>query len=200
MHWTAENIPREVNAKIWASLIAPRPLALISSVNEAGTPNIAPFNAFTGLANYPAMLGVSFSQRAGREKHTLANIKATNEFVVNLVPRFLADIMMQAAAGTDQTDDFERLGLTLKKSGMGNCPRIAECPASLECRMVQCITLAPSSCEFVIALVTGVYLRDEYVTDDQLFDPMAADLLASVGVETYLSLNGETLVLPRTWE
>ncbi len=75
MHYIAENIPREVNGKIWASLIAPRPLALISTQSASGMPNVAPYNSYSGLATYPPMLGISFSKRDGEDKHTLENIK-----------------------------------------------------------------------------------------------------------------------------
>ena len=86
MHLTDEQIPSKLRGSIWACLIAPRPIALISTQDGDGLPNIAPFNAFCGLANHPPMLGVSFSGREGKDKHTLANIKATQVFVINLVP------------------------------------------------------------------------------------------------------------------
>jgi flavin reductase (DIM6/NTAB) family NADH-FMN oxidoreductase RutF len=199
MHYIAENIPREVNGKIWAALIAPRPLALISTQDANGVPNIAPYNSYAGLATYPPMLGVSFSQREGGDKHTLANIKARQVFVINLVPRYLAEVMNTAAEGTEITDDFARLGLTAIAAETVNCPRIGESPASLECRVTNIYPLPPSKCEFVVAQIVGVYLRDEFVTEGGGFDPLAADLLASVGAEDYLSLNGETLHLPKTW-
>jgi flavin reductase (DIM6/NTAB) family NADH-FMN oxidoreductase RutF len=199
MHLKIDQIPRHVNGKIWAALIAPRPLALISTRDEAGTPNIAPYNSFVGLATYPAMLGVSFSQRDGESKNTLANIKATQVFVINLVPRFLAEIMNLSAEGTVKEDDFARLELTRAEGKMIECPRIAESPASLECRVTGIHPLPPSQCEFVVAEVVGVFIRDEFVTSDQGFDPTAADLLASIGAEDYFSLNGETLFLPKSW-
>ena len=199
MHYIAENIPREVNGKIWAALIAPRPLALISTQNAASVPNIAPYSSYAGLATYPPMLGISFSKRGGENKHTLENIKATQVFVVNLVPRYLAEVMNQSAEGTAIEDDFARLGLTAIQAETVNCPRIGECPASIECRVTSIFALPPSKCEFVAAQITGVYLRDEFVTGSGGFDPMAADLLASIGAEDYLSLNGETLHLPKTW-
>ena len=199
MHYNAEDIPREVNGKIWAALIAPRPIALISTRDENGLANIAPYNSYSGLATYPPMLGVSFSQRDGADKHTLANIKATGEFVINLVPRFLAEIMNQSAEGTEKEDDFVRLGLTAVPSETIGCARIGESPASIECRVSGIMALPPSKCEFVAAQIVGVYLRDEFVTAGGGFDPLAADLLASVGAEDYLSLNGETLHLPKTW-
>ena len=199
MHYNAEDIPRDVNGKIWAALIAPRPLALISTLSASGVPNIAPYNSYSGLATYPPMLGVSFSKRDGEDKHTLANIKATQVFVVNLVPRYLADIMNQSAEGTAVEDDFARLGLTAIQAGTVDCPRIGECPASIECRVTSIFALPPSKCELVAGQIVGVYARDEFVTESGGFDPMAADLLASVGAEDYLSLNGETLHLPKTW-
>ena len=199
MHYKADEIPREVNGKLWAALIAPRPIALISTVDANGTPNIAPYNSFAGLATYPAMLGVSFSQRDGEDKITLANIKATREFVINLVPRFLAEEMNRSAEGTEKTDDFARLGLTNVPCEVVNCSRIGESPAAIDCRVTDIHGLPPSKCEFVVAQIVGVTLRDEFVTEGGSFDPMAADLLASVGAEEYLSLNGDTLHLPKTW-
>lgn len=199
MHYIAEDIPRDLNGKIWASLIAPRPIALISTRDAQGVPNIAPYNAYAGLASYPPMLGLSFSQREGEDKHTLANIKATQVFVINLVPRFLAETMNQAAEGTEHLDDFARLGLTRAECEVVKCLRVVESPASMECRLVNTMLLPPSKCEFVVGQIVGVFMRDEFVTSDSGFDPLAADLLASVGAEDYLSLNGDTLHLPKSW-
>ena len=200
MHLITENLSRELNGKIWASLISPRPLALISTQDANGVPNIAPYNSYAGLATYPPMLGISFSQpKGGGEKNTLANIKSTGVFVINLVPRFLADLMNKSAEGDDITDDFARLDLNSAPGETVDCPRVIGSPASLECRLVNTMPLTPSKCEFVVGQITGVYLRDEYVKEDGTFDPMAADLLTSIGAEDYLSLNGETLFLPKTW-
>ena len=199
MHLTIEQIPSKLRGSIWACLIAPRPIALISTQDTQGVPNIAPYNSYSGLANNPPLLGVSFSRREDEEKTTLANIKATGEFVVNLVPRFLADVMNQSAEGSEKTDDFARLGLTRAEGETIHCPRIVESPASLECRMVNTMPLPPSRCEFVVGQIVGVFMRDEFATSDIGFDTLAADLLASVGPEDYISVNGETLHLPRTW-
>ena len=77
MHLTIEQIPSKLRGSIWACLIAPRPIALISTQDAQGVPNIAPYNAFCGLANFPPLLGISFSRREDEDKNTLANIKAT---------------------------------------------------------------------------------------------------------------------------
>jgi flavin reductase (DIM6/NTAB) family NADH-FMN oxidoreductase RutF len=199
MHLTTEQLPKNLRGTIWACLIAPRPIALISSVDAAGVPNIAPYNSYSGLANNPPLLGVSFSRRGDEEKTTLSNIKETGVFVINLVPRFLAEIMNKSAEGTGTEDDFQRLGLTRAEASTITCPRIVESPASLECRLVNTVPLPPSRCEMVVAQIVGVTIRDEFYTPENGFDPLAADLLASVGAEEYLSLNGETLHLPKSW-
>ena len=199
MHLTTEQLPKNLRGTIWACLIAPRPIALISTVDAKGVPNIAPYNSYSGLANNPPLLGVSFSRRGDEEKTTLSNIKETGVFVINLVPRFLAEIMNKSAEGTESVDDFQRLGLTRAEAETVPCPRIGESPASLECRLVNTVPLPPSRCEMVVAQIVGVTIRDEFYTPENGFDPLAADLLASVGAEEYLSLNGETLHLPKTW-
>lgn len=199
MHLTSEEIPKNLRGTIWAALIAPRPIALISTVDAQGVPNIAPYNSFSGLANNPPLLGMSFSRREGEEKTTLANIKDTGIFVINLVPRYLADLMNKSAEGTGKADDFARLGLTRAEAGTISCPRVVESPASLECRLVNSMPLPPSRCEFVVGEIVGITMRDEFYTPENGFDPQAADLLASVGAENYISLNGETLHLPKSW-
>ena len=199
MHLTTEQLPKNLRGTIWACLIAPRPIALISTLDAQGVPNIAPYNSYSGLANNPPLLGVSFSRRGDEEKTTLANIKETGVFVINLVPRFLADVMNTSAEGIDKEDDFKRLGLTRAEAGTISCPRIGESPASLECRLLNIVPLPPSRCEMVVAQIVGMTIRDEFYTPENGFDPLAADLLASVGAEEYLSLNGESLHLPKTW-
>lgn len=199
MHYKSEDLPRELNGKLWACLIAPRPIALVSTQSQGGVPNIAPYNSYAGLATHPPMLGISFSQSHGHDKHTLENIKETQVFVVNLVPRFLAEIMNTSAEGAERADDFARLGLSRAGSDTIDCPRIGESPASLECRVTAIMDLPPSKCAFVAAQIVGVHIRDEFIKEDGTFDPGAADLLASVGAEDYLSLNGDSVHLPKTW-
>jgi len=194
------DIPKELNRRIWAQLISPRPLALITTLGDGDVPNIAPYNSFTGLSTYPALVGVSFGQRGSEDKQTLHNIKTRQCFAINLVPRFLAENMNEAARNAGSVDDFARLDLTRHACTSIVCPRIAECPATLECKVVDFVSLRPSTAELVIAEVTGIWIRDEFALPDGAFDNLGADLLASVGTEEYISVNGELLHLPAVWE
>ncbi len=139
-------------------------------------PNIAPYNSYAGLATYPPMLGVSFSQRAGEDKHTLANIKATGVFVINLVPRFLAEIMNTSRGRHRKRRRLCAPGPDACRCRHLDCPRIGESPASLECRVTDIMALPPSKCEFVVAQIVGIHLRDEFVKADGTFRPRRGGL------------------------
>ena len=195
------SLPEAIRRSIWPQLISPRPLALVSTVSAAGVRNIAPYNSYSGLATSPPMLGISISSRKLSEKRTLQNVRDTGEFVVNLTPRFLADVMVQSAEDTTEpVDDFIRLDLTPARAANVCADRIVECPAALECRVTQIVELPPSHSQLIVAQVIGISIRDEFYDEAGGFDAQAADLLASIGVDQYVSVNGETLTLPVTWE
>ncbi|KAB2664916.1 MAG: flavin reductase family protein, partial [Verrucomicrobia bacterium] len=79
--------------------VVPRPIAWVSTLDAAGRPNLAPFSFFTAVcARPPTLMFCPANDRFGRPKDTLANIEATGEFVVNLVPFALAEKMNATAA------------------------------------------------------------------------------------------------------
>lgn len=179
-------------AAILAAIVSPRPLAWISTRSAAGIPNIAPFNSFTSLANYPPLVGLSFSERRGEPKDTFANIEATGVFVLNVVTRGLAERMNESAReSADPTDDFARLGLTAASIDGVEVPRIGESPAALACRVESIVPLPPSKCRMVVARVVGSYVADDY-------DPIVAQTLASIGALRYATLQ-DPFTMPKTW-
>ena len=207
MHLTIDQIPRNVGGKIWAAANrAPAPRARHHNGDGAGLPNIAPYNSFAGLATNPPMLGISFSRRDGGPKNTLANIQATHVFVVNLVPRFHgrhhdANPLKRTAIprtisfawGVTPAKDARRCRLPRHRrvSGGAGVP-----PASA------IVALPPSKCDFVVARDRpACIMRDEFVVNEQGFDPLAADLLGERGGGgLYLSSMERCCSLPKTWE
>lgn len=146
---------------ILASLVVPRPIALITTVDGLGRINAAPFSFFNVLGAEPPIVAVAPGDREdGTPKDTARNIRQTREFVVNLVDESMAGAMNQCAASLPPGENELLLaGLTTLPSSSIKPPRIAESPASLEC--AEWGTLQIGDNRVVIGLVKRVHVRDE---------------------------------------
>jgi flavin reductase (DIM6/NTAB) family NADH-FMN oxidoreductase RutF len=148
-----------------ASLVTPRPIALVTSISPDGKVNAAPFSFFNVFGARPPICAFAPGDRDdGTPKDTPRNIRATHEFVVNLVDEAIGEAMNQCAASLPYGEnELVRAGLTAVPSSLVKPPRIAESPASLEC--VEWGTLEIGRNRIVIGLIKRLHLRDE------LFDP-----------------------------
>ncbi|HUC85337.1 MAG TPA: flavin reductase family protein [Candidatus Acidoferrales bacterium] len=146
---------------ILASLVTPRPIALVTSVSPDGKINAAPFSFFNLLGAAPPICAFAPGDREdGTPKDTPRNIRALHEFVVNLVDEAIAEAMNQCAASLPYGEnELERAGLTAAPSSLVRPPRIAESPASLEC--IEWGTLRIGDNRVVIGLIKRLHLRDE---------------------------------------
>jgi flavin reductase (DIM6/NTAB) family NADH-FMN oxidoreductase RutF len=146
---------------ILASLVTPRPIALVTTISADGKVNAAPFSFFNLLGAKPPICAFAPGDRDnGTPKDTALNIRAMHEFVVNLVDESVAEAMNQCAASLPFGEsELTRAGLTAAPSSVVKPPRIAESPASLEC--VEWGTLQIGSNRVVIGLIKRIHLRDE---------------------------------------
>jgi flavin reductase (DIM6/NTAB) family NADH-FMN oxidoreductase RutF len=146
---------------ILASLVTPRPIALVTTISADGKVNAAPFSFFNLLGAKPPICAFAPGVRDnGTPKDTALNIRAMHEFVVNLVDESVAEAMNQCAASLPFGEsELTRAGLTAAPSSVVKPPRIAESPASLEC--VEWGTLQIGSNRVVIGLIKRIHLRDE---------------------------------------
>ena len=121
---------------ILAGLVTPRPIALVTSIDESGRINAAPFSFFNVLGDSPPIVGFCPGDRsAGVPKDTARNIRLTHEFVVNLVDETIATQMNACAASLPPGEnELITAGLTALPSSVVKPPRIAEAPVSMECR------------------------------------------------------------------
>ena len=143
-----------------------RPIAWVVSRSAAGAVNAAPFSFFNVLAGDPPTVGISIGSRApGQPKDTLANIRETGEFVVNLVSRDNAEAMNKTATEFPPgVDELAAAGLTRLPSVKVTPPRIAESPVAFECKLFQAIPLGPSN-TLVLGHVVAMHVRDDAVLD-----------------------------------
>ena len=167
----------------FSSVVVPRPIAFISSVNAQGQYNAAPFSAFSRLTLDPPVLVIAFGRRKGQKKDTVRNIEAVGDFVVNLVDENLAERMNQAAADyPPEIDEIKEVGLTALKSDKVKSPRIAEAPLSMECKLIQTVEFGskPNRSTIILGEILMVHIKDEILTNGKL-DPLKAKIIGRLG-------------------
>jgi flavin reductase (DIM6/NTAB) family NADH-FMN oxidoreductase RutF len=147
--------------QLLASLVTPRPIAFVTTLSPDGKINAAPFSFFNLLGADPPILGVCPGDRDdGTPKDTALNIRATHEFVVNLVDESIAEAMNKCAASLPYGDnELEHAGLRSAPSTLVKPPRILEAPASLEC--VEWGTLQIGGNRLIIGLIKRLHVREE---------------------------------------
>jgi flavin reductase (DIM6/NTAB) family NADH-FMN oxidoreductase RutF len=146
---------------ILASLVVPRPIALVTTIGADGKVNAAPFSFFNVMGANPPICAFAPGDRDnGAPKDTALNVRATHEFVVNLVDEAIAEKMNLCAASLPYGEnELAFAKLTSAPSTSVKPPRIAEAPASLEC--TEWGTLQIGGNRLVIGLIKRIHLRDE---------------------------------------
>ena len=174
------------------AIVSPRPIGWISTVDAKGRANLAPYSFFNALSDNPPM--VMFSSTGGKldqayAKDTVANIRDTGEFVVNIVSFALKDQMNATSAGLDAgVDEFERAGLTKADCNQVKPPRVASSPAALECKLFKIIDLPGENNVMVIGQVVGIHLDDTVIVNG-IFDVTRYNPLARLGYTDYTTVN-----------
>jgi flavin reductase (DIM6/NTAB) family NADH-FMN oxidoreductase RutF len=166
-------------------VIAPRPIAFVSTVSAAGTGNLAPFSFFAmGGGNPPSVAFCPIADRHGRPKHTLANVRATGECTINVVSRAMAErVNLASAPWPEEVDEFDAAGFTRVPSELVRPPRVAESPAALECRVFQVVPHGegPLHSTWVICEVLVLHVADEALAADGLPDTARLHPAARMG-------------------
>lgn len=167
----------------FSGLIIPRPIAFVSTVDEKGRYNAAPFSAFARLTSVPPVLVLAIARRKGQKKDTVRNIESVGDFVVNMVDENLAKAMNQASADYPAgVDEIREAGLSALKSDKVRSPRIAEAPISLECKLIQIIELgsSPDRSSIIFGEILLVHIKDEVMTEGKI-DPLKAKIIGRLG-------------------
>ena len=170
------------------AIVTPRPIGWISSRDSDGHANLAPYSFFNAIAYVPPQ--VMFASTGAKPdqdntKDSVANIRATGVFCVNIVSYALRDAMNTSSRGfTREVDEFAEAGLTKVACDTIACDRVAEAPASLECKLTQIVDLPGASNRLVLGEVTGVHIRDDCLRDGR-FDVTVFQPLARLGYRDY---------------
>ncbi len=190
--------PRSVSPgtlyRFMISVVVPRPIAFVSTIGVDGQFNVAPFSYFNAITNRPPLVGISINLRGGEPKDTLRNIRATQDFVVNLVSEDLAARMVQASGDwPPEVNEFQLTGLTAVPSDLVKAPRVGESPVSLECRLHREVALGDAT--FVVGEILRAHVADQVLTDGRV-DIEKLKPVGRLGSDGY-SIVREVVHLPR---
>lgn len=174
------DFPNREVAKLVKGTVVPRPIAWVSSIGKSGVPNLAPYSYFQIISHNPIMFIISIGQGAnvGKEgdKDTLANIKESEDFVINMVSASLADRMHKTSLiFPKDVSEFEKTGLTPVKSNLVKSPRVEEAIISMECELKQVMELGDFN--QVIGELVCYHIEDDvYMENDKVnyakYDPI----------------------------
>ncbi|MFZ4463433.1 MAG: flavin reductase family protein [Bacteroidales bacterium] len=177
--------------------IAPRPIALASTIDAEGNPNLSPFSCFNFFGVNPTTLIFSPSRR-GRDnttKHTFENLKEVPEVVINVVT---FDIVQQASLASCEyakgINEFEKAGFTMLKSEMIRPFRVKESPVQLECKVRQIIETGngAGSANLIICEIVRMHINEDVLDEKGEIDVDKIDLVGRLGGDFYVRTSGNS--------
>lgn len=194
--------------RLMTSLVAPRPIAWVSTLDEQGRGNLAPFSYFQAVCSEPPTIVLGIGRRAdGSSKDTLANLLATGELTINHVNHALVGPMNASSADLPhEISEWQVAGIASAPAQAVAPPRVAAALAGLECRLTHAIPLgvgpsgAPSS-TLVVAQVVHFWVREGLIQRDGRghllpLDPAALDGVGRIGGDGYATTR-DHFELPR---
>lgn len=165
------------------AIVTPRPIGWISTRGPEGD-NIAPYSFFNAVAYVPPQ--VMFSSTTAKD--SLANIRDTGVFCVNVVSQALQQQMNNSSAALPRdVDEFDAASISKAECTAINAPRVGDAPASLECKLTQIIKLDGEANFAVFGEVIGVHLRDDCLRDG-IFDVLRFNPVSRLGYRDFATV------------
>src|ERR1700743_3562284 len=165
MKFDFDSLTEDARYNLMRATVLPRPIAWVTSQDRNGVVNAAPFSFFNAFGTEPPTLAIGVGRNSPtKHKDTCLNIRATEEFVVNLVPFSGAEKMRASSMPfPSHVSEVSAVGLATSPSERVAPPRIAESPASFECKFIQEIRLGNFS--LILGRIVMLHVRDEAVLD-----------------------------------
>lgn len=179
-------------------LVAPRPIALASTIDEEGNVNLSPFSFFNVFSGNPPVLIFSPSRRMKNNttKHTLENIMAVPQAAISIVTY---DMVYQVSLASCEypkgTDEFLKAGFTKKTAHLIAPPIVAEAKASFECIVNEIKPLGENggAGQLVIAEILCMHIADDILSEDKKIDQEKTELVARLGGDWYAKITAADL-------
>ena len=194
--------PNEINQKdlhqFILGTVAPRPIAFVSTLDDQGRQNLAPYSFFNAFSSNPPIVVFSSNRRGSNNttKDTLENIKISGECVINAVTYSM--VRQTAVASVEfprGTSEFTKTGLTPVTSDLVAPPRVGESPAAMECIVQDIITLGDGggAGHLIICKVVRMHVAKNVLGERNRIDPHKMDLMGRMGRAYYVRCSGQAI-------
>jgi flavin reductase (DIM6/NTAB) family NADH-FMN oxidoreductase RutF len=177
------------------SIVGPRPIGWISSLDRAGRANLAPYSFFNAFCDEPHIIGFC----SNGWKDTVRNASETGQFVWNLATRQYASAMNSSSASVPHdVDEFELSGLDKAPSVRVGVPRVKESPVNFECVVSQIVRLQghagnPADAWMVFGEVVHVHIDERLIVDGIYWTSKAQPILRGGGLGEYLEVRADAI-------
>lgn len=184
------------NYKLMTGIVVPRPIAWVTTLNEAGKVNLAPFSAFTFVSHDPSMIAISIGRKRELLKDTGQNILRDGEFVINIANYSMMQQLHDSSANYQpEESEAEALNLEVTNSVSVRPPRLRWAPASMECKLHMAIPLGNERDYLIIGHVHRFHIADAILRDGKI-DTRSLDPIARLGGPNYAALGEIITVAP----
>lgn len=178
--------------------IAPRPICFASTVDAEGQANLSPFSFFNVFGSNPPTLIFSPSRRVrdNTVKHTLENIYATREVVINVVSyAMVQQASLSSCEYPKGISEFEKAGFTPLASDRVKPFRVKESPVQMECIVKQVIETGDQggAGNLVICEPVLLHINEDILDANGKIDPQKIDLVARMGGDYYCRASGNAV-------
>lgn len=184
------------------SSVGPRPIAFASTMDANGNPNVSPFSFFNVFSANPPILIFSPARRVRDNsiKHTLMNVEATREVVINVVNYdMVQQISLASTEYADGVDEFIKSGLTPIPSEAVKPFRVKESPVQFECKVTQIIPLGTEggAGNLVLCEVVRIHISESVLDENGAIDQYKIDLVSRLGGSWYSRSNQGLFEVPK---
>ncbi len=178
--------------------IAPRPICFASTIDKDGNPNLSPFSFFNIFGSNPTRFIFSPARRVRDNtiKHTLENVIATKEVVINVVNyNMVQQMSLSSCEYPKGVNEFEKAGFTMLASEKVKPFRVMESPVQFECKVVDIIETGKEggAGNLIIAEMLLMHISPDVLTADGKIDQNKIDLVGRLGSDWYVRASGKAL-------
>ena len=178
--------------------IAPRPIALASTIDKDGNVNLSPFSFFNMFSTCPPICIFSPSRRVRDNtiKHSLENLLEVRECVINIVTyTMVQQTSLSSVEYAKGVNEFTKAGFTQLPSVMVKPPRVAESPVQFECVVNDIVSLGngPGAGNLIIAEIKLMHINPAVLDADGKIDQHKMDLVARLGGDWYCRVTADNL-------